>query len=390
MPSPSVLDLEFSTVELMMRNVAVCCRHAKDLMPDACLETIEIDDTPVTFGLVQTPEPDFDRRSPKNQSNVLLKSRAFSCNFRDKALLFSAPQTGSNRFYVLGSEFVGEVMEVGRKVADLQVGDRVIGDNHYVGGQKNCPPYEGVPTDHASKEYQVFHHQKLIKIPPEMSDEVAAGFSIGGQTAYSMIRKLEVKKGSNVLVTAARSNTSLFAINGLRKYRANIYATTTSRRSVKELLALGVKEVIQIDPTPESFLQHRRLGKIFRDVGGFDCVVDPYFDIHLGKVIDLIAPGGRYVTCGLYDQYQALLGRDFQPQGLDLTAILVRVIMRNLGLIGNCTGLTQDLQQAIDDYASGCLPVIIDSVFSGDEVGAFFHRTFSDPTRFGKVIYRYL
>jgi NADPH:quinone reductase-like Zn-dependent oxidoreductase len=372
-----------------MRAVVVCGSRAKKLIPKQWRHTVEIDDAPALFALVRAPRRRFDRRLPKNSSNVLVKTRAFSCNFRDKALLFTAIKMEPDRLCALGSEFVGEVLEVGRQVTDLQAGDRVIGNNHYVGGQKNSPPYEGVPTNHASEEYHVFHHQKLIKIPPEMSDDVAAGFSIGAQTAYSMVRKLEVTEESNVLVTAARSNTSLFAINRLRTCRANIYATTTSTRSVKKLLASGVKEVLRIDPGAESFLQHRRLRKIVRDVGGFDCVVDPYFDIHLNKVINLMAPGGKYITCGLFDQYQALLGRDFQTKGPDMSAVFTRAIIGNVRLIGNCVGLTEDLQQALDDYASGRLPVIIDSVFSGNDVGAFIHRTYSDPERFGKVIYRY-
>ena len=57
--------------------------------------------------------------------------------------------------------------------------------------------------------------------------------------------------------------------------------------------------------------------------------------------------------------------------------------------MGNCLGTTEDLKNALQDYASGDLKVIIDSVFTGNQVGAFFDRTYNAPDRFGKVVYRY-
>lgn len=41
-------------------------------------------------------------------------------------------------------------------------------------------------------------------------------FSLSAQTAYSMVRKANLNKGDNVLVTAATSNTSLSVIERLK------------------------------------------------------------------------------------------------------------------------------------------------------------------------------
>ncbi|MDY6876286.1 MAG: zinc-binding alcohol dehydrogenase family protein [Chloroflexota bacterium] len=377
-----------------MRNVAVCGSKVKSLVPyNDSIETIEIEGIPVTCGIIPSKEtdPDFDKKAPQNRFNVLVKIRSFSCNYRDKALVFAALNKGGERsFYVVGSEFVSEVVDVGSEVTGFEIGDKVIGNNHYTGaGPSVNGVFEGLPTNHASKEYQVFHQAKLIKVPRKMPDEVAAAFSIGAQTAYSMIRKLNVTEGSNVLITAAKSNTSLFAINALKKHNVNIYATTTSMRFEKELKEMGVKELFQIDPTLESFTVHKRINKIAMEIGQFDCVFDPFFDLHLGKVIDVMAPGGRYVTCGLCNQYQSLIGQEFHYRGRDLQGVLALVISRNLQIIGNCIGLTEDLNNALKDYSSGRLDVVIDSVFSGNQVGAFFDRTYNVRERFGKVVYKY-
>jgi len=233
------------------------------------------------------------------------------------------------------------------------------------------------------------HEAKLIKVPQEMSDEVAGAFSIAAQTTYSMLWKLHLKEGANVLVTAAKSNTSLFAINALKKYHVNVYATTTSMQFERELKEMGVKELILIDPALESFRNNESIEEIISKTGGFDYVIDPFFDLHIGKVIDVMAHNSKYVTCGLYDQFSSLIGRKLDYRGRNLSEIMGRAIVNNVQIIGNCLGQKEDLQDAIEDYVSGSLEVVIDSVFSGHQVGTFFNRTYNARDRFGKVVYRY-
>jgi NADPH:quinone reductase-like Zn-dependent oxidoreductase len=373
-----------------MRNVAICgSKIGNSISEYNSVETIEMNGISVFCGLIHTGDIHFDRNAPENRFSVLVKKIAFSCNYRDKNLIFKMTTKGSdNSFYVVCSDFIGEVIDIGSEVTELQIGDRVINNNAYPeSGVKGILP--GVPTNNASKEYQVFHQVKLVKVPQEMPDEVAAAFSIGAQTTYSMIRKLNVTKGSNVLVTAAKSNTSLFAINALKKHSVNIYATTTSLRFEEELRAMGVKEVILIERSPNSLLENQALKKIVSDVGGFDCVLDPFFDLYLGQVVNFMATGGRYITCGLYDQYFDLIGQKIPSLHLNCSRLMSSVMLNNLQIIGNCIGQTDDLKNAIQDYVSGNLNVVVDSVFSGNQIGAFFHRTYNAQDRFGKVVYKY-
>jgi len=373
-----------------MKNIAICGNKIGRAVFDYnSIETIEMNGVPLRCGLIHTKDTHFDRNHPENRFSVLVKKRAFSCNYRDKNLILKMATRGSeDSFYVVGSDFVGEVIDTGSEVTGLQIGDRVIGNNAYPeSGVKGVLP--GIATNNASKEYQVFHQVKLIKVPQEMPHEVAAAFSIGAQTTYSMIRKLNLTQGSNVLVTAAKSNTSLFAINALRKHSVNVYATTTSMHFEEKLRAMGVKEVFLIEPMHNSLTDNQSFKKIVSDIGGFDCVFDPFFDLHLGQVINLMAAGGRYITCGLYDQYFDLIGQEISPLHLDGSRLMASVMLKNLQIIGNCIGQTEDLKNAIQDYASGNLNVAIDSVFSGKQVGAFFHQTYNATDRFGKVVYKY-
>ncbi|MGD1919813.1 MAG: zinc-binding alcohol dehydrogenase family protein [Pleurocapsa sp.] len=373
-----------------MRNIAVCGNQVTpSIINNDLIETIDMEGIKVNFGMIHTNDLEFDRNAPENEFMVLIKTKAFSCNYRDKHfILKAATKAPEKSFYVIGSEFVGEVIDIGSKVTELEIGDRVIGDGCYphVKAEGIRP---GLPTNNGSKEYQKFHQTKLIKVPPEMPDEVAAAFQIGGQTSYSMIRKLNIAPGENILVTAAKSNTSLFAINALKKYDVNVYALTTSMQFADELKQMGVKELIQIDPQKDSILENESVAAIVKQIGGFDCVIDPLFDIYLGKVIKAIAIEGRYITCGLYNQYSHLTNQDFYYHGSSMGEILSYALIKNIQIIGNCIGYTHDLRQAINDYQQGELNVIIDSIFDTKEIKDFFEQTYNVKHRFGKVVYKY-
>jgi len=101
-----------------------------------------------------------------------------------------------------------------------------------------------------------------------------------------------------------------------------------------------------------------------------------------------MAIGGRYITCGLYDQYLDLIGKVTPGAGRTGNELPL-IMMRNLHVIGNCIGLTSDLEAAAREYETGKLKVMIDSTFSGGRAGAFLDRTYNAPERFGKVVYEY-
>lgn len=373
-----------------MRNVAICGDKIKfSVFEDNFVDTIEINQVNILGGLLHTDNLQFDKNNPKNHHQVLVKKKAFSCNYRDKNIIFKMSVKGpEDSFYTVGSDFVGEVVDLGKEVTELKIGDRVIGNNAYPqAGVADVRP--GIPSNHGSKEYQIFHQVKLIKIPPEMSDEVAASFSIGGQTSYSIIRKFNPTRGANVLITAAKSNTSLFVINALKKYDVNIYATTTSNLFVEELKAMGVKEVIKIEKNPNSLLENESIKQFVEKTGGFDCVFDPFFDLYLEQAVELMNFEAKYITCGLYDQYFDLIGQNFTSFSLNTGQIMGLATIKNLQIIGNCLGTTDDLKNAVQDYTSGKLKVNIDSVFTGKQIGKFFDRTYNAEDRFGKVVYKY-
>lgn len=74
---------------------------------------------------------------------------------------------------------------------------------------------------------------------------------------------------------------------------------------------------------------------------------------------------------------------------MDMESLLLQVLLRNLRVIGNCIGLSRDLEEALTDYAKGDLQVVIDAEITGQSIGSFFHRTYCSPERFGKVVFTF-
>lgn len=319
--------------------------------------------------------------------HVLVRKKVFSCNYRDMSIILMAArklkQSGRHmqQYYTIGSDFAGEVVAVGAKVTTLNAGDKVIPNAAYPhSGSTAVNP--GVPSNHSSSELEILHEQKLLKIPDSMPYETAGAFTIGAQTVYSMINKLNILPGSKVLLTGVRSNTSLFALQALSHKYVGVYGMAGNDRFREQLKQMGLTELFVMDPDCTSFLNDPEMRRFIKEKGRFNYIIDPFADANCFRSIDLMAMEGKYITCGISDQIS--VGSNV----VNLAAHFSKIVMNNISIIGNCLGSTDDLQLAIDDYENKKWKVVIDKVIE-DDIDEFMHRTFLDKERFGKVVYKY-
>lgn len=342
---------------------------------------------PVHCALVEAPPPSFNAAVHKN--HVLVQKKAFSCNYRDIGvmLLVKKKMNEHHSFrsvpYAFGSEFSGIVAEVGVNVKHLLPGDRVIGDGNYP-ISSNPSVVVGLPTNQASKEFEVLNAHKLVKMPGNMTYEVGAGFTVGAQTVYAMINRLNLKAGQKVLLTAATSNTSLFAIYALQHTGVKIYCLVRNETSKRQLLDLQ-KNIEDIFVAPDATINYAALPVIKTHVassGLFDAIIDPFSDSNLYRLIDLLNVQGKYITCGISNQYSSA------TKDIHLNELFGKMVLKNITIMGNCLGNTSDLIQAMEDYTNGKLEIPIASVIEGD-VKQFFEETFLEKRKLGKVIFKY-
>jgi len=363
-----------------MKTVAICSSNVRKIYSESSVRKFLFCDMEIPIGILPVEPPDYDFST---DNDVLIEVKSFSCNFRDRALLLGfnhkckmLSNHGKIMYSPFGSEFVAIVKKIAPNVKSLKVGDRVIPNCHYYDLSSVCI---GVPTNYASQRMHAFHEEKLIKVPDSMPDEVAASFSIASQTGYSIIRKTSIREGDNVLVTAPTSNTSLAIIKALKNKGCKIFATSSNHKNNEAfLMNWGV----------DQFLLAETLLKGDTNKILFDVVIDPFYDLYLNGVINHINYNGRYIFCGFCEQYSTLDKSKLLFEE-DYKGVFTKCIDKNISIIGNCIGLRSDLEDAIKDYSDNKYDILIDSVYSGEDVIPFLERSYKDSSRTGKVVYRY-
>jgi NADPH:quinone reductase-like Zn-dependent oxidoreductase len=333
------------------------------------------------FGLARVPDVAFDANADYNREHVLLRVRAFSLNYRDAVLAIGEYPPGTHdRTRGFGSDFVGDVVATGSRVRELRVGDRVIPSTQWP-PRPGDPSGAGVVTNHASRELQRVSAGRLVRVPAAMDDVVAACFPIGAQTAYGMLRRAQVTAGSTILVTAATSATSLFAIAAAGGRGARVYALSGGDRGRDVLARLGVVRCFDARDGE----QLRDLSALARELKGFDAVVDPFCDTYLLSAVKLLGFGGHYVTCRL----SGLAGEDVRGRDVPSDrwlSMMMSAVSKNVTLHGQCLGERADLESALRDWEAGRLDVVVDSWHATGDVAGFVHRAFG-ADRVGKVAY---
>lgn len=370
----------------MMRKVAILGPGLNALFPHIYhTEVVKIEGQNLSCGLLNTPKPNYTALMDKDPEGVLIQVKGFSCNYRDKAGIFRMAASGPPfAYYVIGSEFVGTVAEVGLNVPKVHPGDRVIGNCAYPWlGDMRVPG--GIPTISASAEWLLLKQSQVIKIPDILPDTEAAAISLGAQTSYSMMRKLNIQPGQNILITAARSNTALFMLNALRAKDVNVYLSTSSTVDHNQFKQFGAREIVQIRHDDAS--SFNSLKEIAAQLDGFDAIIDPFIDAHFSQLIGLLGFSGRYITCGTLNQTTPMPHHAMSGEAWHQT--LSTLIIKNISLIGNCLGTTLDIENAIEDYQAGRFQVMLDSVFPETQPGSFVERTFTSSDRLGKVVCLY-
>ena len=136
----------------------------------------------------------------------------------------------------LGSEAAGVVEQIGSGVTSVRVGERVA----YA---------TGAPA--AYSDERIIAADRLVPIPDDVSDEVAAAALLKGMTAeYLIHRTYAVARGQTVLFHAAAGGVGLIACQWLNALGARVIGTVGSEAKVELARAHGCHEVLVIGEQP--------------------------------------------------------------------------------------------------------------------------------------------
>ena len=179
---------------------------------------------------------------------------------------------------VLGQEGAGVVTAVGTEVKSVKVGDRLA----WTAQLGSYAEYAAVPAD------------RLVPIPPGVSDHEAAAAMLQGMTAqYLSHDTYPLKKGETALVHAAAGGVGLLLVQMAHNLGARVIATVSTEDKAKLARGAGADEVIlytQADFEAET----KRLtgGK------GVDVVYDSVGKTTFEKGLNILRPRGMMVLFG--------------------------------------------------------------------------------------------
>ncbi|WFW29637.1 MAG: quinone oxidoreductase [Wolbachia endosymbiont of Menacanthus eurysternus] len=185
---------------------------------------------------------------------------------------------------VPGIEAVGIVEKLGEKVNSLEIGDRV--------------GYCTAPFG-AYCEKRIINQKYLIKIPDEISNEIAAAVLLKGMTAHYLVNhSYKIKPGAVVLVHGASGGLGQIICQWAMNKKGVVIGSVSSDEKMKIALQNGCEYVINYND--KNFLS--KIMKITQN-RGVNAVYDP-----IGFVISKLSfkSLGRF---GIYVSYGQISGR---------------------------------------------------------------------------------
>ena len=245
---------------------------------------------------------DLPRPSPK-RGEVLIRVHASAVNNTDvntRLAWYSKSGAGAEdatwtgqplRFpHIQGIDCVGVIEEVGAGVPAGRVGQRVMVEPclREVAGERKSPPwFLGSECPGAFADYLCVAGRHAHQVDSPLSDTELATFPCSYSTAENMLVRCGARAGDRAIVTGASGGVGSAAIQLLRARGARVVAVSSPAK-FDRLKALGADEVISRDDDPVAGF----------GTGGFDIAVDLAGGPMASRLIEALAPGGRYAVAG--------------------------------------------------------------------------------------------
>jgi NADPH:quinone reductase-like Zn-dependent oxidoreductase len=263
-------------------------------------------------------------RQAPGPGEVEVEIAAAGLNFRDLMKVLGLYPVKDDEPTILGGEFAGRVIRVGRGVKKRKPGDRVMGSA--LG--------EGAFSSHL-----VLPAEFVWDLPAHLSFAEGASLPVVFGTAYHALHTLaRLRRGETILIHAAAGGVGLAAVQLAQRIGAVILATAGSDEKRKLLRSLGVEHVMDsrtLDFADETLR--------FTKGRGVDVVLNSLAGAFQQKSLAICAPHGRFVEIGKRDLFEnrglslAAFQRSLAFFAFDLPAVMfergagMRALVRFLG-----------------------------------------------------------
>ncbi len=220
-----------------------------------------------------------EKQTPKN-NEVLIKVHATTVNRTDCANLTAKPfimrfvlGLFKPRKVILGTDFAGEVISLGKNVKSFRIGDKVFGFND-TGSESQA-------------EYVTIVDKNLFPIPENINYKQAAASLEGAHYAYTFIHKVNIQSGQKILINGATGGIGAALLQFVKQYDVQI-TVTCNTKNVKLMKSLGADKIY--DYTKEDFTD---------DKDKYDFIFDAVGKSTFKKCKPLLKEKGIYISSEL-------------------------------------------------------------------------------------------
>ena len=161
------------------------------------------------------------------------------------------------RIRILGTEFAGEIVSVGKDVTGCQPGDQVYG---YTGLSMGTYAEYLCLSENPSALASV-----MGKKPGNVTYEEAAALPFGGLEALHSLRQANIQPGQKVLIVGAGGSIGTYAVQLARHYGAEVTGVDKPEK-LEMLRSIGAQHVI--DYTKEDFTRNGQTYDVILDTIG--------------------------------------------------------------------------------------------------------------------------
>ena len=190
---------------------------------------------------------------------------------------------------IQGADICGKIVSVGKNVDPSRIEERVI-VRSMQSDPKNLDKISsyviGSEIDGGFAEYVTARSLETFKVNSNWSDVELASIPCAYSTAEGMLHRVELKD-EKVLITGASGGVGSAAVQ-LAKRRGAYVIAQCSKSKFDEIKKIGADEVVDRD---ENLVTKLGLNE-------FDVTVDLVAGNSWEQLLDILKPGGRYVTAG--------------------------------------------------------------------------------------------
>jgi zinc-binding alcohol dehydrogenase/oxidoreductase len=314
---------------------------------------------------VDTPQP--------GPGEVRVKLKTAALNRRDYWITIGK-YPGVNCPCIAGSDGAGIVDAVGEGGDESTIGNEVVvyPAREWGDSEEKCGPnfrVLGLPDQGTFAEYICVPASDIYAKPEHLSWEQAAAVPLAGLTAWrAVITHAQVKKGDKVLVTAAGSGVSTFAVQWALGQGAEVFVTSGSVDKINKVMELGVSGGVNYKD--EGYTKQLR-----EMSGGFNAIIDSAAGNDLNDILDTLDNAGRYIFFG------ATMGNP--ESGLQIA----KLFFRHIRIQGTMMGSPREFAAMVDFVNANKIEPLVHDVFAMDEAVAA-HNLMESFSQMGKIVLR--